>query len=74
MSEREKHLQATLSHLLQILDYATITFGTLPPDRAQETALEFDEAYVAACEALADTPVDSQPRKRVVVLTGIASR
>ena len=73
MSERERHLQATLSHLLQILDYATITFSTLPPDRAQETALEFDEAYVAACEALADAGPDSQPRKRVVVYTGVAT-
>ncbi|HET6384673.1 MAG TPA: hypothetical protein VFJ58_14870 [Armatimonadota bacterium] len=52
MSDREKRLLEILQCLLERMDDAHISFDRLPEERALEAALEFDEAYVAACEEL----------------------
>jgi hypothetical protein len=52
VSDSEKHLRHVLIRLLESLDCASITFDGVGEDNGVEAALEFDEAYVAACEAL----------------------
>jgi len=51
MADAEKQ-RAALRRLIETMDYATVTFDTLPGDESVEAALEFGEAYIEACEAL----------------------
>lgn len=52
MTDNEIRLRMILQRLVERLDYANISFDELGGERAVEAALEFDDAYVEACEAL----------------------
>ncbi|MCA1595556.1 MAG: hypothetical protein LC772_03905 [Chloroflexi bacterium] len=64
MSENENRLRDVLKRLVEILDSACISFDEIGGDDAVEISLEFDEAYLAACEALGMDLAENPPAPR----------